>query len=152
MLAGQTLAVWKIPPMANDDMQLDRRLRTLGICLLGLAASISVFASVPQRAVSPIASAASWGHDRASLIGLTPGFPPHLSQTACPQQTPPINSLGRHSFRRVFIFVEDTTPPSSDALKTARVEVPIQTQAPPSPASVPRRYAFASRSNRQRAP
>lgn len=138
--------------MANDGNHSSRRLPPLGILLLGLAASISVSASVPLRTTPPIAIAAAAGYDAVRLIAATPGFPHSYPRTACPQPTPPFRSVGRHSFRRVFVFVEDTTPPSTDRLQTARLHAPMQPEASPPQALPPRRNIVASPSNRQRAP
>jgi hypothetical protein len=149
------------------DVRMCREPRALGIYLLGLAASFSVFASVslfasvPHRIApgqatpiaaaplptGPIAAVATQG---PILAAATRGLPPHPFQTLRSELTPPSDSIGHRYTRRT--FVEDTTPPSSSALKAVRLQIPARPQTTtPAPAPA-RRNLIASPSNRQRAP
>ena len=135
-----------------------RRLRTASICLLGVVASLSISASVPAgtaparpasiSAARPLPQA----YDTTNLALTTPVSRSHASAPARlrPVLAAPSNSAAPRSTRR--IFVEDTTHPSSDALKTARLQAPMQPYAPPRPASPALRSILPSDSNRQRAP
>ncbi|MGA1984109.1 MAG: hypothetical protein ABSG84_16795 [Acidobacteriaceae bacterium] len=136
---------------------LGRRLHNASICLLSIAASLSVSASVvpiktPMRPAQ-IPAAAQLAQHPAILLA-TPGSRFRASARTClrPEVADPPNSIGRRSARRTFIFVEDTTPPFTGALKTARLQVPLRPQTPTPAASPALRNSFFSPSNRQRAP
>jgi len=107
-------------------------LRTASICLLGFTEIVPLAAS--PRHAAPISAASSiLAHPR-------------------PQETlaAPFNSLTRRSTRRT--FVENTTSPSSEALKTVRLQSPAKLDSPPFPGPPILRNASASVANRQRAP
>jgi hypothetical protein len=144
------------------DMVADLRLklRNAGICLLTIAASIPLCASVSASfAASPFpqipttARRAPQPYDSAIALSL-PASQFHASTRTClPLEFGTLSSaIARRSARRTFIFVEDTTPPSSKALQTVQLQIPPRPQAPPPPVSQSRRSPFISVSNRQRAP
>jgi len=135
---------------------LGRRLRTASICLLGIAASLSVSACVvpvktpTQPAQIPPAAQLALHPD---ILPATPGsqFDPSIRVCLRPELAAS-NTIGQPSTRRTFVFVEDTTPPFTGALKTARLQIPLRPQTPTPPASPALRNSFFSPSNRQRAP
>ena len=132
-------------------------LRTASICLLGVAASISISASVPTIAAlaqpAPVPAAAQPAHDYggAILVLATPGSRSHGSIWICLR--PPLaaapNFVAPHLSRR--IFIKKTTPPSSEVLEIAELQVLMKpyTLRPASPLI---RNSSTSASNRQRAP
>ena len=132
-------------------------LRTASICLLGVAASISISASVPTIAApaqtAPLPAAAQPAHDygAAILVVATPGFRSHGSTWTClrPPLATTSNSVAPHLTRR--IFIKDTTPPSSEVLEIAELQVLIKPYTP-RPASPVIRNRSSSSFNRQRAP
>src|ERR1017187_277666 len=134
-----------------------RRLRAATVCLLGVVASLSISAAVPARTASqPVSMPAARPVPRAydttnlELTAQISRFGASAPARLRPALTAPSNSAAPRSTRRK--FVEDTPPPSSDALKTARRQAPIQQFAPSRPASPALRSAPPSDSNRQRAP
>jgi hypothetical protein len=116
------------------------RLRVTSICLLGVAAPVSLPASVAAR-VDPArcAAMAVWVHALPQVDGAVQVV------TAAP-----LSSVAPRSSRR--IFVEDTKPPSSEASETARLQVPTKRCLRLRPAVLASRKSVASDSNRQRAP
>jgi len=125
-------------------------LRTAGICLLGVVSSISTPASAQLKLVP--AQPAPKVIDSNILAAATPVVRFHASASTRlrPELTLPPNSAALRLTRR--IFVEDSTAPSSDALKTVRLQAPMRPQAPPSPTPPALRNNFSSVANRQRAP
>jgi len=126
------------------------KLRSLCICLLAAASFVSLHASVPVY--RPAAQRALHSEDAANRVLATAGSPSHAPSRTClgAALTNPSNSFAPPSARR--IFVEDTTAPSTGALRTARLHVAMMSFAPPRPASPALRNASTSASNRQRAP
>src|ERR1017187_2295339 len=135
-----------------------RRLRAATVCLLGVVASLSISASVPARTASaqpasmPAARPVPRAYDTTNLelTAQISRFDASAPARLRPTLAAPSNIAAPRSTRRK--FVEDTPPPSSEALKTARLQAPIQPYAPSRPASPALRSAAPSDSNRQRAP
>jgi len=133
-------------------------LRAAGICLLGVAASISIHASVPalaapaQRAAKLAVPPAPRSGDCIRSVRATPAapFPTGASAPLRPRVSAPSLSVAPRLSRR--IFIEDTVPPSREALQTARVQAPIERFVPRRPATAATRNPFPAGSNRQRAP
>lgn len=126
---------------------LSLRLRNASICLLGMIASISLCASVPARStparspqIPAAAQRAPQTHDAAIALAL-PHSQRRESARTClrPELATAFNAIGRRSARRTFVFVEDTTPPTSNTPKTAQLQIPPRPQAPPPPVSQARR-------------
>lgn len=132
-------------------------LRTASICLLGVAASISISASVPtiaapaQPAPVPAARQPAHHYGAAIPVGATPCSRFHGSTRTCLR--PPVaaapNFVAPHLTRR--IFIKKTTPPSSEVLEIAELQVLMKPYTP-RPASPAIRNSSTSASNRQRAP
>ena len=132
-----------------------RRLRTVALFLLGVAASISLAASVPAESGPPPSAPSSAAAPAGHLTLLALPAPGSHAYASAPTRLPsefvgPPDSAAPRSTRR--IFVEDTTPPSFEALKTARLQLPFKPHPPTPPASPALRNSFVSVSNRQRAP
>jgi hypothetical protein len=128
--------------------------RTTFLCLLSVAASLAAAASVPSKAspapAARTASAAQSTAPRDNPAALLPAAPSHPQACGDAELTAPSNSLTHRVSRR--IFVEDTTPPSSEVLTAARVQTPLRSDAPPRATSPALRNNTASVANRQRAP
>jgi len=137
-----------------------RRLRIASLCLLGVAASVSIFASVPRTGApsrpKPVSVAATQpatsGYSEVGLAVATPDARSsrHSADNWLRQAhvTPRISGRPRSTRR---IFVEHTPPLPSEAL-TAMLEVPVKQYAllgSPSPVF---RNGSSSGSSRQRAP
>jgi hypothetical protein len=130
-------------------------LRTASICLLGVAASISISASVPTIAAlaAPVPAAAQPAHDYggAILMLATPGSRSHGSIWNCLR--PPLaaisNYVAPHLTRR--IFIKKRTSPSSEVREIAELQVLMKPYTP-RPASPVIRNSSTSGSSRQRAP
>ena len=145
---------------ANHRNNLGRNLRAVFFCLIGVAALISASASVPIKPGSVQPSVGAVAELRAHIYGSYISVEPasgersrFVSRTCLNSEfTAPMDSVGHRASRRVFIFVEDTTPPSSEALKTARLQIPVQPQVAVRAASPALKKSFISPSNRQRAP
>jgi hypothetical protein len=159
---AMTVSLPIISRLANGTV---RRLRTASICLLGVAASISVVASVPKIAAAPknvvpaqaesqAASAQpSTGNNSAArhVVAIldTQSFRGSVGICLCEALATPRMSAIPHGHRR--IFVEGTSPLSTKALTEVL-------QAPPDPnaLSIPPPRALPNElsagSNRQRAP
>lgn len=146
--------------IVSHHNNLGRNLRTVVIYLIGVAALISASASVPIKPGSAQPSALAVEQLRApideyniSVVPTSKGRSRSFNRT-CPDSV--INrrsdSIGYPAARRVFVFVEDTTPPSSETLRTARLQIPVQPQAAVRAASSALKKSFTSPSNRQRAP
>jgi len=118
--------------------------RIAGICLLGVVASIPASArTAPPRS-----------HSVSALLHSVPRVYTRSGSAArscrAIELTTPSDSITNRQSGR--IFLEDTTSPSSDALNTLRVEVPMTPDRLPRAASPALRNSSASVSNRQRAP
>jgi hypothetical protein len=131
-----------------------RRLRTASICLLAIAASISIHASVPPT-VTPARPATARPYmqraPRAIRMAATRRPQPHrLSATEARRPIPSISNADAAPFSRR-IFVEGAAPPAEETL-TALLQGPMTPDALPRPESPALRTTSASPSNRQRAP
>jgi len=125
-------------------------LRTSGICLLGLVASITTPASA-QLKLAP-AQLTPQVIDSAILAVAPPSAQFHVSTNSClrsPLTVSPSSAAHRLSRR---IFVEDSTPLSNVALKTVRLQDPMRPQVYPPTVSPALQNNSASHANRQRAP
>jgi hypothetical protein len=123
------------------------------VCLCLLAATISLPASVRSQPASAQAAAHSTLLlDNAVLAAATSTLRPSSSEPVaiCPALATPLSSASSNFSRR--IFLEDTVPPSGEALKTAWLQVSMKPATPVRPESPPPRSSSTSLSNRQRAP
>jgi hypothetical protein len=135
-----------------------RRLRTLSICLLGIAASISVHAFAPNTAAPAQPAPTRTLVQRAPRIHRTGlrfiahrhSRRRHLVRTRVPRPIPTVTNAARVPFTHR-IFVEGTAPPAGEVL-TAFLQGPLNPNAVPLPASPAFSNTSASPSNRQRAP
>lgn len=131
------------------------RLRSIGLCMLAVAAALPLHGSVPLPPAAPQTHAAAFADLHAvesfpapaSFTQLRPASPDPVADAAL---TRPSGSLLPGLARR--IFLEDTDPPSSHALHSVRVSLHAGPWTPPRTALLapPSRLIFAA--NRQRAP
>jgi len=132
-----------------------RRLRTASICLLAIAASISVHAFAPTRARATPAHAilqrAPAGRHAAARLAVIRRFRSHHRTRAILHRPNPSVSNAPIPPFTWRIHLEGTDAPLSEAL-TARLQGPMTSYALPRPESPAFRNTSASPSNRQRAP
>ena len=115
------------------------------LCLLGVAASLTLAASVPEKAEVPQA------HTAANPVMATPWSSCFCSGLACPHS--PVNALSSATNRRFSrrVFIQITTPPSLVTLNATRLQV-LEQYDPPRLAPPLLRASSTFPSNRQRAP
>ena len=142
------------PTLSHLAAGAGRRLRTASICLLALAASISIHAFVPVAAASAHLATARplMQHaPRVTSVAATRRSQPHrLSVTKVRRPIPSISNAVVSPFTHR-IFVEGAAPPAEEALADHLQGLMIQ-DALPRPESPALRNISASPSNRQRAP
>jgi hypothetical protein len=109
-------------------------LRNACVCLLGIAAAFSIQASVPAKAT----------HTQSLPIAVPQACTAHV--LAASESEPRTKRLARR------VFVEDTTPPTSDALKADRLPLAIRSYSAPRPAPAMVSGRRTPIANRQRAP
>ena len=132
-----------------------RKFRITSFCLVAVAAWMSISASVPVR-VALAGVAGGWaepqGHGGVALVvGDVGSLEKGAARSGvCRAVGAPCDSVLPHAGRR--IFVEDTTPSSSEGSQSERLEVPARQYARLLPAFVVFRRGLASEANRQRAP
>lgn len=130
-----------------------RRLRAASICLLAIAASISIHASVPPT-VTPARPATARPYmqraPRAIHVATRRPQPHRLSATEARRPIPSISNADAAPFSHR-IFLEGAAPPAEEAL-TALLQGLMTPDALPRPESPALRTTSASPSNRQRAP
>lgn len=134
------------------------RLRTASVCLLVIAASLSIHAFVPNHATPArrpsaraiVQRAPAARHTAARLAVIHRFQSQHHTRALLQSPIPSVSNAPVPAFSRR-IFVEGTTPPAEEAL-TVHLQGLMVPYALPRPESPALRNASASPSNRQRAP
>jgi hypothetical protein len=139
------------------------KLATVCFCLLAVAASLGLHASVPLQAQAARATPAPEFQARqlhfdqfqaaqfqAAQLSAVLRSHPASPAGVCPAVAAPPHSAWPALNGRVFL--EDTIPPSSAPFKIARADVAVRSAMPVPAGSPAPRSSFASLSNRQRAP
>jgi len=122
----------------------------VSIWLLGAVASLAIPASTATLRAVPVVGAVQT-YDAAIPVAASQ-LRLHIADPASLRLalTTPDGSVSPESARRK--FVEDTPPPSADALSAVRLLAPLEPDALPPPASSAPKRNSGSVSNRQRAP